>query len=561
MNPPSQAALLQATLRLAKDLSLDLSEETIGERVLATLSGLLPGRALCLRVLGGQRHETTSVFCHLPQSARGQVRLLPEAERGVLLIKRSALRHTGLPEDIATSARVRLVDRHVAVFEGTSGGFSVPLVASGELLGMLNCEYPLGGKPVPEGLRRRDEAAVIPLCNQVSVALRNLRLLHRARSYDGYLRRMIDAASALVVVVDGQGQLTIVNGPMEQVSGYRAGIGLSELLEREQALGPGGEPDRPGEGMSLARLLQRALQGQECEGVEVLLSPPGGPPVRAVFNVTALRDATGSIDGAAAMGQDLERVRSLERQVLQAERLATIGQLAAGLVHELNNPLSSIAAYGAYLARRLEAAGPGFQADAERARRICEGAERLQRLTRDLMAYGRPTGEMEPLQVPEVVQQALSLCEHVLSRSGVQMQTSFASGLPMVRGVRTQLQQVVVNLLTNACHAIESRGNGQGQIQVRVSPATLGNGPAVLLSVRDTGPGIPEAYRARVFEPFFSTKAAGQGTGLGLAIVKNIVEGHGGQVSFETTTGRGTCFLVLLPAMREGAPEGDIRGP
>ena len=93
------------------------------------------------------------------------------------MVKRSALRHTGLPADIATSSRVQLSDKHVAVFAGTSGGFSVPLVAGGELLGMLNCEYPLAGRPASEALRKKDEAAIIPLCNQLSVALRNLRLL------------------------------------------------------------------------------------------------------------------------------------------------------------------------------------------------------------------------------------------------------------------------------------------------------------------------------------------------------------------------------------------------
>ncbi len=555
MNPPSSAAMLHATQSLAKDLSLDQSEEAIGGRFLATLQELLPGRALCLRVVDGQRHEVTSLFFtpSAPPEGAGDgeaPRLCADPAKLPLILKRAALRHTGLPADVATSARVQIGEGYVPIFSGTASGFSVPLVAGGEFLGLINCEYPPAAldRDKGEALRKKDEAAIIPLCNQLSVALRNLRLLHRARSYEGYLRRMIDAMSALVVVVDRQARLTIVNRPMGTVTGYAPGDQLGELRERESASGEGDAV--------LPRLLQQALSGHESEGVEVLLQRPGGPPTRAVFNVTPLRDAAGDIDGAAAMGQDLERVRSLERQVLQAERLATLGQLAAGVVHELNNPLTSIVSYGDYLARRLAAAGPEFNADAERARRICEGAERIQRLTRDLMSYGRPTGEpareLEPLALDEVVSQALSFCDHVLKTCGARLQTAFAPDLPRVLGVRTQLQQVVVNLVTNACHALQgiSGERGRDRVSIRTAAATLNGAPAVLLAVSDTGTGIPEAHRARVFEPFFSTKAQGVGTGLGLPIVKNIVDAHGGQISFETTTGRGTCFTVVLPASR-----------
>lgn len=566
MNAPTPAAMLQATLTLAKDLSLDLSEEVIGGRFLKVLQDLLPDRALCVRVVDGQRHEVTSLFFTAPHAGPGPgpgkdkdkdkdegageaaadpgaaPRLVEDPARAPLRIKRAALRHTGLLSDIATSARVQLTDRYVPLFDNTAHGFSVPLVAGGELLGLLNCEYPLWARERAEGMRKKDEAAIIPLCNQLSVGLHNLRLLHRARSYEGYLRRMIDAANALVVVADRRGRLTIVNRPMELVSGYQAGDDLAALMAREAQLGPAGAA-LP----RLAALLQQALMGQDSDGVEVLLQRPEGPPSRAVFNVTALKDAGAAIEGAAAMGQDLERVRSLERQVLQAERLATLGQLAAGVVHELNNPLSSIVSYGDYLARRLSSAGPEFSADAERARRICEGAERIQKLTRDLMTYGRPAGEMERLQVNEVARQALSFCDHVIKGSGARLRISLAEDLPEVMGVRQQLQQVIVNLVTNACHALLPQ-QGKDQISVRTGAASLSGGPAVMLSVSDTGAGIAEAHRARVFEPFFSTKAEGLGTGLGLPIVKNIVDGHGGQISFETTTGRGTSFVVLLPA-------------
>src|SRR5262249_19589310 len=178
----------------------------------------------------------------------------------------------------------------------------------------------------------------------------------------------------------------------------------------------------------------------------------GGAEIRAAFNVAAVGEITGELEAVVVIGQDLTRIKSLEHQVIQSEKLATLGQLAAGVVHELNNPLTSISVYGDYLVRLLEKRSDPN--DLDKARKIVEGAARIQKLTRDLMSYARPGGEEEPVQINEVVRQALVFCEHVLKRADAIVELRLGEGLPRVNAIRGQLHQVLINLLTNACHAL-----------------------------------------------------------------------------------------------------------
>jgi signal transduction histidine kinase len=261
---------------------------------------------------------------------------------------------------------------------------------------------------------------------------------------------------------------------------------------------------------------------------------------RAVFNTSILRLPDGTIDGVIGIGQDRERVRSLERQVIQAEKLATLGQLAAGVVHELNNPLTSISVYGEYLLRQLERAGQ--TGDADKARKIVDGATRIQKLTRDLISYARPSGEYELISLAEVVRQAIVFCEHVLKRAEARLELDLDETLPRVPAIRSQLHQVLINLVTNSCHALPA----PDQV-VRIETALAPDMRHVRFTVADTGVGIDALDRDHVFEPFFTTKKEGKGTGLGLSIVKNIVERHGGQITFDSRVGMGTAFHVLLP--------------
>jgi two-component system NtrC family sensor kinase len=218
------------------------------------------------------------------------------------------------------------------------------------------------------------------------------------------------------------------------------------------------------------------------------------------------------------------------------------------VAHEINNPLTSIQVCAeavlrkAHLAVQGRAANSFDAADEDRLRKIQEGAERIRRFARDLVSYARPSGtEVELVSLNEVVEQALSFCEHIIEDTRARLDRDLSRSLPAIQAIRDQLLQVVINLVTNAAHALGDRG---GQIRVRTWPA---GEAAVSLAVSDSGVGIRDEDRPHIFEPFFSTKPAGRGTGLGLSVVRNIIYAHGGSISFQTRPGSGTTFVVTLP--------------
>jgi signal transduction histidine kinase len=249
-------------------------------------------------------------------------------------------------------------------------------------------------------------------------------------------------------------------------------------------------------------------------------------------------------------------IRKLEAQVIQNEKLASLGQIVAGVVHELNNPLTSIIAYVDYLKRKAAAreATGDREDELERLRRIGEAAARILNFSRDLVAYARPAADVPgSVRIQEVVEKALIFCEHELKGAQIRIARQFEAQLPPVRGMAGQLTQVFVNLFTNAAHAMA--GGGELHIHIHANRAQH----ALTVEVSDTGTGIDEDDLPQIFEPFFTTKSDGRGTGLGLSIVRGIVDAHGGTIHAASGVGEGTVFslslplAVLLPSLLPGA--------
>jgi PAS domain S-box-containing protein len=527
LRPPSSVKVAEAAFNLARQLSLDLGEEELVAAFAEVLRRLFPGRWLCLRVVEPRGLTLSSLVAEGPLPLGSHAALA----RDPLCLRPSVLETTRLRHSVAASGRVKFERGYRPLFAGAQAGFAVPLVAAGELFGMLNVEYAKKAARLAEA----DERRVIPLANALSVALRNLDLFAEARYYRDFLEQTIEVADALITVVDRQGKIRVANAAMVRYSGLHDAVGLEleQLMKRREVPEP-----------RLGTMLRDGLRGVEHRDKEVWLMRADGKVGRAVFNTSILRAPDGSIDGVIAVGQEKDRVRSLEHQVIQAEKLATLGQLAAGVVHELNNPLTAISVYGDYLWKLLEhGADQRLEvslADVDKARKIVEGAARLQKLTRDLVSYARPGGGFEQVSVNEVVRQALSFCEHVVRRAEARLVLELAEGLPAVDAIRSQLHQVLINLVTNACHALPAP-----ELEVRVA-TRLGPG-GVELVVADAGIGIEPADLERIFEPFFTTKQEGKGTGLGLSIVKNIVEAHHGAITCDSQPGHGTTFTVTLP--------------
>lgn len=257
-----------------------------------------------------------------------------------------------------------------------------------------------------------------------------------------------------------------------------------------------------------------------------------------------------------ARAQGLRRIRGsarnlerLQAHVIQSEKLASLGQIVAGVVHELNNPLTSIIAYAEYLTRKAQGRLPQADAedDLERLRRIQEAAGRILRFSRDLVAYARPSNEIPgPVSLSDVIDKALVFCEHEFA--GIAVERELPPMLPAIRGVAGSLTQVFVNLFTNAAHAM-SGGGGRLLLRGEVDLGTR----AVVLEVADSGRGIEPENLPLVFEPFFTTKSEGRGTGLGLSIVRGILDALGGTIEVNSVLGEGTVFSLTLPIAATGS--------
>jgi signal transduction histidine kinase len=337
------------------------------------------------------------------------------------------------------------------------------------------------------------------------------------------------------------GVCIVDNGGRPPIVTFRLPVGSTRALERDPSrLFPGFRDER-------------VVEIDDAIGGSTLHVATDGP----AHAVTPLQFLIAE-QAALILGAALRRARTFARlyetqqnsqrfqaQVIQNEKLASLGQIVAGVVHELNNPLTSIIAYSDYLKRRTlqRGATEDVSDDLERLRRIGEAAGRILKFSRDLVAYARPSTDVPgPVVLQDVIDKALVFCEHEFTTAGIEVERDFDDALPPVRGIAGQLTQVFVNLFTNAAHAMSAQG---GTLRVSVRPKAADS--MLIVEVSDTGGGIDATDMSQIFEPFFTTKTEGRGTGLGLSIVRGIVDAHGGTIVAQSAHGEGTMFVITLP--------------
>ncbi|MCU0704187.1 MAG: PAS domain S-box protein [Fimbriiglobus sp.] len=271
---------------------------------------------------------------------------------------------------------------------------------------------------------------------------------------------------------------------------------------------------------------------------------------------TELRRANAALERTVAeLGSKREEVATITRQLWQAAKLASVGELAASIAHELNNPMATVKL-------RLESVQTKTPADDPRRRALDiarQEVDRMAGLVANLLQFSRRgNGANTTVDVVKEVVGTSELINHHLRKAGVTVRHEFADRTPVICADRQKLRQVILNLLSNACDAMP-RG---GELTLRVGPDELPHGrAAVRFEVADTGVGIPPEHLAAVTEPFFTTKEEGRGTGLGLAICRRIVEEHQGELAINSTVGVGTTVRVLLPTQPENGSHRPRRSP
>jgi two-component system NtrC family sensor kinase len=252
-------------------------------------------------------------------------------------------------------------------------------------------------------------------------------------------------------------------------------------------------------------------------------------------------DEKGQVTAVVSVLHDLSEIRELERrrveqQLFESEKLAAVGRLAASIAHEVNNPLEAIknSLYLLSSAKSVEQNARFLDV----ARRE---TERVSHIIRQMLGFARRSGEVEWVNVNQIIEETLILVEKKMRQARVEVVRRFDEGLPAIRARADQLRQVFLNLLLNAQQAIEK----SGRITITTSVYEQALQPTISVQISDTGRGIPEAEIPRIFEPFFSTRT--KGTGLGLWVTQDIVRHHGGRIEVTSEEGAGTTFNVILP--------------
>ncbi len=516
---PDDAGTAQsrALLSLSRELAAALGEEELAVALERALRALFPGRSFCIRLVDARTLAVTALH------ARGQFR--PGA-RERMALRKGSVKKTGLSAPALQACGLAVTEADEPVFESCERAIAVPLAVSGELFGVVNLEYEAGAPGDPE----KDEPLLLRLANQAALAVRNLRSLEEVTYLKGFLEDLIENANALIAVVNRERQVMVFNRALSRLTGRAC----EDVVGEEIALLV---PER--DRRQLAALLDRTFEGEPASGVELRLALPAGGEARVVANTSAIYGASGEVEGVMIIGQDQTLLRAFQDRAEHAQKLAEIGRLAAGIVHELNNPLTAVTAYADALVSKLSAAGHD-RADVEKLKCILEAGQRIHRFSRDLIAYARPPRDkLELLDLASLVQQAAQMCEPALRTAGARVEQHLEA-VPRVWGVRGSLLQVLVNLVTNAAAALPPAG---GTIALELAPA----GDQVAIRVKDGGAGMTPEVKARAFEPFFTTKPDGKGSGLGLSIVQGIVARHDGKITVESAPGAGTTFTVVLP--------------
>jgi two-component system NtrC family sensor kinase len=243
-----------------------------------------------------------------------------------------------------------------------------------------------------------------------------------------------------------------------------------------------------------------------------------------------------------AFNRMAEELEARQEQIIHSRKIASLGTLVSGVAHELNNPINNIILTVDSLMggrRRTEERRLAMLSD------ILTQAVRASEIVKNLLDFSRSnTAIIEDLDIAQLLRETIQISENQIAVNNIKLRVDLAADLPVVRGNRQALQQVFINLLTNAVHAMPSGG----ELSIR---ATVENHRKIVIAVRDTGCGISDEHLPYIFDPFFTTKEVGKGTGLGLSVSYGIIKKHGGRITVESAAGKGSTFTVALPAKEE----------
>ncbi|MFQ5895103.1 MAG: PAS domain S-box protein [Nitrospinota bacterium] len=534
-------------------------EGTVGTVLSCALNILGTDRGTIWRV-GKEGKREDFVSQGIPEEqlalARGRTRELPS---GRILEERT--REPIYFADVREQEEFPLL-RELGEREGFRGYIQLPLLYQGRLLGGFSVHF-----PEARALSREELESARLFADFAAVTMERARMLEVLRASEERFAGILDIAEDAIISVDEAQRIILFNQGAEETSGYRAEEVMGKPLDilipphfveahRAYIRNFGDSP------VSTRRMSVRGeISCRRKDGTEFAAEASisklelGGERVFTAI----LRDITEhkraetelkrlhaeALETSRALQQALDDLRQAQARMIQTEKLSALGQLIAGVAHELNNPLAIIQGF-AELWVRSEKTGPAVR---ERAGKILDHARRCERIVQNLLSFAR---EHRPVRVPvsvnEPLERVMELRAHQLSLDQIQVELRLAEDLPLVHADPHQLEQVVWHLVNNADDALLAK-EGERRLTIETGSSE----GWVCMRVSDTGVGICREHLDRIFDPFFTTKEMGKGTGLGLSVVIGIVKQHGGEVALESEEGVGTTFSVTLPAGGRGA--------
>jgi PAS domain S-box-containing protein len=412
------------------------------------------------------------------------------------------------------------------------------------------------------------------------------RAEEQLREAHDQLEVMIRSISAILLCVDGSGRVTEWNAAAESAFGVPKDRALGRLL---LGCGVRWDADRVRDAAA-----ECAFAGNPVRLDEVRFRRRDGKDGLLSMTLNPMKSKRRRYCGILILARDITERKFLESQLAQAQKLEAIGQLAAGVAHEINTPMQYVGDNLRFLSdsfaglvelhrryRKLLAAAEAGRADEElvadvraaaadldedyllsevpaATRQSIEGLDQVTRIVQAMREFSHPGGEEKAAaDINRAIASTLTVCRNEW-KYVAEVETDFDPDLPPVPCLPGELNQAILNLIINAAHAIEDAAGGRPTAKGTITLRTRRQGPWAEIRVTDSGTGIPDEIRSRIFNPFFTTKQVGRGTGQGLAIAHAvIVDRHGGTLSFETEMGRGTTFVVRLPLQPQADQEAE----
>jgi PAS domain S-box-containing protein len=363
--------------------------------------------------------------------------------------------------------------------------------------------------------------------------LEKVRLQKELIETKNFLESIVEKAGDAISVVNLEGKVLYWNEGAERIYGYQKEEVLGEKIS--QFLYPKDDPMRAREEKLMDELMARVKRGEVVPNVEVKRQTKEGREIITSMTISPLRDAEGKIIGASRICKDITDLKKAEERLILAERLSSLGELTAGVAHELRNPLAGIKINTQILSRKKDLP----EMEKKLLSSTQEGIEKIQKIVDDMLHFAKPkASHFKEEEINEVVEKSLAILQTKLKKGNISSAFERAQELPRVRIDIHQIQQVLINLMLNSIQAMEKGGI----LTIRTFSENEGG---VGIEVKDTGVGIPRSHLKKVFDPFFTTKS--EGTGLGLSISLKILENHEASIDAVSEEGKGSTFTIHFP--------------